>query len=50
LDGETAAERFITFLRSDGGAIRANRCLFKDNKWFGARESELLAWPKAELQ
>lgn len=49
LETPNAAERFVTFLRAEGGSLRANRCRFEDDKFWGAKDSELLSWPKAEF-
>jgi hypothetical protein len=46
----SAAARFVTFLRGEGGPIQANRCRFEDDKWLAAKQPETLMWPKAELQ
>ena len=49
LDSENAAVRFMTFLRGDGCAIRANPCRFEAEQFFGGNQSESLVWPKAEF-
>ena len=49
LEAPSAAGRFMTFLRGEGGVIRANRCRFQNDTWQGAPDSETLLWPKAEL-
>ena len=49
LDTPSASARFVDFLRGDGGALRANRCRFRDDKWFGSSESEILNWPRGEF-
>jgi hypothetical protein len=49
LETDTAAERFVAFLKGDDCKIRANRCRFDGDKWYGAKDEEILTWPKAEL-
>jgi hypothetical protein len=49
LETDTAAERFVTFLKGGECKIRANRCRFDGNRWYGAKDEEVLIWPKAEL-
>jgi hypothetical protein len=49
LETQSAAARFVTFLRGDGGPIWANRCHFEGERWLGSKESEILNWPKAEF-
>jgi hypothetical protein len=49
LESASASERFVTFLRGDGCALRGNRCRFEGDKWLGARQSEVLTWPKADF-
>lgn len=49
LETPGAAARFVAFLRGDGGPLRANRCRFEGESWLGARESEILTWPKANF-
>jgi len=50
LDSESAAARFMTFLRGQGCTIRANRCRLEGQKWFGAKDHELLKWPTAAFE
>jgi len=49
LEAPSAAARFVTFLRGEGGAIRGNRCRFEGDSFFGAKESEILMRPKAQF-
>ena len=49
LETDRAAERFVTFLKGRGCQIRANRCRFDGDKWYGSRDEEILAWPEADL-
>jgi hypothetical protein len=49
LETDSAAERFVTFLRGGDCKIRANRCRFDGDKWYGAKDEEILTWPRAEL-
>lgn len=50
LDNESAAARFMTFLRGEGCRIRANRCRFDGKSWFGAKDHEFLDWPAAAFE
>ncbi len=50
LESESAAARFMTFLKGEGCRIRANRCRFDGQKWFGAKNYELLEWPAAAFE
>lgn len=45
----SAAARFVTFLRGEGGPIEVNRCRFEGDKWLAAKQPETLMWPKAEF-
>jgi hypothetical protein len=49
LETPSAAARFVAFLHGDGGPLRASRCRFQGESWLGAKESEILAWPKANF-
>lgn len=49
LETDRAAERFVTFLKGRDCRIRANRCRFEGDKWYGSRDEEILTWPEADL-
>lgn len=49
LETGSAAERFVAFLKGGECKIRVNRCRFEDDKWYGAKNEEVLTWPKADL-
>ena len=49
LETASAAERFVAFLKGGDCKIRANRCRFDGNSWYGAKDEEILTWPKANL-
>jgi hypothetical protein len=50
LETESAAARFMSFLKGEGCRIRANRCRFDGKTWFGARNHEFLEWPAAAFE
>jgi hypothetical protein len=50
LDCEGAAARFTAFLRGEGCRIRANRCRFDGQNWYGAKDYEFLEWPTAPFE
>jgi hypothetical protein len=49
LETDSAAERFVAFLKGGGCKIRANRCRFEGDKWIGSNQEEILTWPEANL-
>lgn len=49
LETDRAAERFFAFLRGRGCQIRANKCRFDGDRWYGSKDEEILAWPEADL-
>ena len=50
LETDSAAARFMAFLRGDGCRIRANRCKFVGKNWYGAKNYEFLDWPTADIE
>jgi hypothetical protein len=50
LECEGAAARFVAFLRGEGCRIRANRCRFDGQNWYGAKDYEFLEWPTADFE
>jgi hypothetical protein len=50
LEAESAAARFMAFLKGDGCRIRANRCRFDGQNWYGAKDHEFLDWPAADFE
>jgi hypothetical protein len=50
LEGESAAARFTAFLKGEGCRIRANRCRFDGQNWYGAKDYEFLDWPAADFE
>ncbi len=49
LETGRAAERFFAFLKGRGCQIRANRCRFDADRWYGSKDEEKLTWPEADL-
>jgi len=49
LETARAAERFFAFLRGRGCQIRANKCRFDGERWYGSKDEEILTWPEADL-
>ena len=49
-EAPSAAPRFVSFLRDEGGPIQARRCRFDNDKFLAAKDLETLMWPKANLQ
>jgi hypothetical protein len=50
LESEAAAARFMAFLKGEGCRIRANRCRFDGQNWYGAKDYEFLEWPTAAFE
>lgn len=50
LECEGAAARFMAFLNGEGCTIRANRCRFDGQNWYGAKDYEFLEWPTAAFE
>lgn len=50
LECEGAAARFMAFLKGEGCRIRANRCRFDGQNWYGAKDYEFLEWPTAAFE
>ena len=50
LESEAAAARFMGFLKGKGCRIRANRCRFDGQNWYGAKDYEFLEWPTAAFE
>ncbi|HXY14449.1 MAG TPA: hypothetical protein VEI26_08120 [Terriglobales bacterium] len=50
LESESAAGRFMAFLKGKGCRIRANRCRFDGKNWYGAKDYEFLNWPTADIE
>jgi hypothetical protein len=50
LETESAAARFMSFLKGEGCRIRANRCRFDGTSWYGAKDHEFLEWPTAAFE
>ena len=50
LESEAAAARFMAFLKGEGCRIRANRCRFDGQNWYGAKQYEFLEWPPAAFE
>ena len=50
LDEPSSADRFVKFLRGEGGPIQANRCRFEGEKFLGAKESETFIWPEGRFE
>lgn len=50
LECESAAARFMAFLKEEGCRIRANRCRFDGQNWYGAKDYEFLEWPTAPFE
>jgi hypothetical protein len=48
-EGESSAARFTAFLKGEGCRIRANRCRFDGQNWYGAKDHEFLDWPAADF-
>jgi hypothetical protein len=50
LECEGAAARFMAFLGGEGCRVRANRCRFDGQNWYGAKDYEFLEWPTAPFE
>ena len=50
LECEGAAARFMAFVKGEGCRIRANRCRFEGQNWYGAKDYEFLEWPTAAFE